>query len=122
VKASILVVVIDVQGPDSVTIKKGVAEGTKVSRLQLTVGDDDDAIASLTAWRETAERWGNATEDVGLKKGDVVFLAGMKSHKLLKVILMPIRYLRSVQGRGRQTYGVALFEVQYGDLLSYHPQ
>jgi hypothetical protein len=73
-KASMVVAIIDLQGPDSVTIKKGMNEGTKVSRLELTIGDDDDSIASLTAWRETAEKWGNATEEAGVKKGDVIFL------------------------------------------------
>lgn len=69
-----IVVVIEVEGPDSITIKKGPNRGSKVSRLQLTIGDDDDEVIGLTAWRETAERWGNATEEEGLKMGDVVFL------------------------------------------------
>jgi hypothetical protein len=63
------------EGPDSMTIKKkGVNEGSKVSRLKLTIGDDDDSVVELVAWRETAERWGNSTEEMGVKKGDVVFL------------------------------------------------
>lgn len=67
------------QGPDSVTVKKGPNEGTKVSRLRLTIGDDDDSVVEAVAWRETAERWGNSTEEEGIKKGDVVFLENVSA-------------------------------------------
>ena len=77
IKASVLVAIVELEGPDTVTTKKAHLEGSKISRLRLTVGDDDDSIVSLTAWRETAERWGNTTDEVGLKRGDVVFLESL---------------------------------------------
>jgi hypothetical protein len=73
-KTCLLLAVLEVDGPDDVTVRRGPDAGRVVSVLRLIVGDEASTIRKLTAWREVAEAWGGATQDaVGIRCGDVVY-------------------------------------------------
>jgi hypothetical protein len=73
-KTCLLLAVLEVEGPDEVTVRRGPDAGRVVSVLRLIVGDEASTIRKLTAWREVAEAWGGATQDaVGIRCGDVVY-------------------------------------------------
>ena len=73
-KTCLLLAVLEVDGPDEVTVRRGPDAGRVVSVLRLIVGDEASTIRNLTAWREVAEAWGGATQDaVGIRCGDVVY-------------------------------------------------
>ncbi|KAF8470504.1 hypothetical protein DFH94DRAFT_674822 [Russula ochroleuca] len=73
-KTCVLLAVLEVDGPDEVTVRRGPDTGHVVSVLRLIVGDEASTIRKLTAWREVAETWGGATQDaVGIRCGDVVY-------------------------------------------------
>lgn len=76
-KVSLLVAVLEIEGPDTIHIKKGVDAGKAISILKVIVGDEDGAVCRLTAWREVAEQWGGSYTDTlepSLKRGDIVYL------------------------------------------------
>jgi hypothetical protein len=56
--ACLLLAVLEVDGPDEVTVRRGPDAGRVVSVLRLIVGDEASTIRKLTAWREVAECWG----------------------------------------------------------------
>lgn len=74
-KISLLVAVLEVEGPISVNVKRGPDAGTAVALLKLIVGDEKGVILRLTAWRDTAEKMSGIDEanHPGIKKGDIVF-------------------------------------------------
>ncbi|KZT23880.1 hypothetical protein NEOLEDRAFT_1095249 [Neolentinus lepideus HHB14362 ss-1] len=69
-KISVVVAVLEADGPDMITIKKGAETGKEVAILKMIVGDEHGTVAKLTSWREVAEAWGG----VPVKRGDVVLL------------------------------------------------
>jgi hypothetical protein len=74
-KVNLLLAVLEIEGPDSIRIKKGVDAGKEVSILKMILGDEENNVCKLTAWREVADEWGGCiayTE--GAKRGDVVYL------------------------------------------------
>ncbi|KAF8610180.1 hypothetical protein BDV93DRAFT_430371 [Ceratobasidium sp. AG-I] len=71
VRATLLVAVLEVDGPDPITTKAGV----ETHLMRLVVGDDDGAVGKITAWGETALEWGGAKRMQGLRRGDVVLLS-----------------------------------------------
>lgn len=76
-KANLLVAVLEIEGPESIRIKKGTDAGKEVSLLKVIVGDEDGGVCRLTVWREVAEQWGGAyvdSKEPSMKKGDVVYL------------------------------------------------
>lgn len=79
IKSNILVAVLEVDGPSSVMIRKGVDAGKEVSVLKLIVSDGGP-ILRVTAWRETADKWGGLQSfsegaySSGIRRGDVVYL------------------------------------------------
>lgn len=76
-KVTVLAAVLEVDGPDTIHIKKGAEAGKEVSLLKLILGDEDGCVCKLTAWRETAESWGGVDPvDTAprVKRGDVVLL------------------------------------------------
>ncbi|TCD61378.1 hypothetical protein EIP91_008532 [Steccherinum ochraceum] len=76
-KVSVLAAVLEVDGPDTIRIKKGVDAGKEVSLLKLILGDEDGAVCKLTAWREVAEAWGGSYATLSapaVKRGDIVLL------------------------------------------------
>ncbi|KAH9980829.1 hypothetical protein BGW80DRAFT_1434199 [Lactifluus volemus] len=72
-KVCLLLSVLEVDGPDEVTVRRGPDAGHVVSVLRLIVGDEANTIRKLTAWREIAETWGGATQAEGVRRGDVVY-------------------------------------------------
>jgi hypothetical protein len=73
-KTCLLLAVLEVDGPDEVTVRRGPDAGRVVSVLRLIVGDEAGTIRKLTAWRAVAEAWGGATQEaVGMRRGDVVY-------------------------------------------------
>ncbi|KAI9445951.1 hypothetical protein H4582DRAFT_517837 [Lactarius indigo] len=69
----LLLTVLEVDGPDDVTVRRGPDTGRVISVLRLILGDETSTICKLTAWREVAETWGGATQAVGMRRGDVVY-------------------------------------------------
>ncbi|KAH8984018.1 hypothetical protein EDB92DRAFT_1936585 [Lactarius akahatsu] len=69
----LLLTVLEVDGPDGVTVRRGPDTGRAISVLRLILGDETSTICKLTAWREIAETWGGATQAVGMRRGDVVY-------------------------------------------------
>ncbi|KAF9055753.1 hypothetical protein BJ165DRAFT_1521730 [Panaeolus papilionaceus] len=73
-KINVLLAVLEVEGPDTIRIKKGVDAGREVSILKLILGDDAGQVCKLTAWRDVAENWGGSVKSIGTKRGDVVHI------------------------------------------------
>lgn len=73
-KATILVALLDVDGPDYISVKRGPHAGSQVARLTWTVGEESGLVSKVTAWRETAETWGGLERDTEGKRGDIVLL------------------------------------------------
>ncbi|KAF8590224.1 hypothetical protein K439DRAFT_1628115 [Ramaria rubella] len=71
-KITLLLGVLEVDGPSYVTVKTGAQAGSEIGLLKLIVGDENSAVCKLVAWRETAEVWGGAESEPGLKRGDIV--------------------------------------------------
>jgi hypothetical protein len=75
-KTCLLLAVLEVDGPDEVTVRRGPDAGCVVSVLRLIVGDEASTICKLTAWREVAQMWGGTTTDaagIRVRRGDVVY-------------------------------------------------
>ncbi|KAI6043369.1 hypothetical protein EDC04DRAFT_2652780, partial [Pisolithus marmoratus] len=76
-KVNVLVVVLEVEGPDTVKVKTGPSAGQEVSILKFILGDEEGCVCRLTAWRDTAEVWGGYGMDPdsppALARGDVVY-------------------------------------------------
>ncbi|OCH91681.1 hypothetical protein OBBRIDRAFT_513020 [Obba rivulosa] len=76
-KVNLLVAVLEVDGPDTIRVKKGPDAGNEVSVLKMILGDEDGAVCKLTVWREVAELWGGAYLDAScpaIKRGDIVLM------------------------------------------------
>ena len=75
-KVNILVAVLEVEGPDTIKVKKGLDAGKEVSILKMILGDEEGCVCRLTAWRDTAELWGGygsgPDPPPAMKRGDVV--------------------------------------------------
>jgi len=69
---TLLLGVLEVDGPNYVTIKTGNHPGSEVGLLKLIVGDEQGAISKAVAWRETADVWGGMGNEPALKRGDIV--------------------------------------------------
>ncbi|KAJ3535488.1 hypothetical protein NMY22_g6467 [Coprinellus aureogranulatus] len=73
-KVNLLLAILEVDGPETITIKNGKDAGKKVGLLKLILGDQEGSVCKLTAWREVAEEWGGVGRGLGCKRGDVVHL------------------------------------------------
>ncbi|KAF8461445.1 hypothetical protein JB92DRAFT_2839104 [Gautieria morchelliformis] len=71
-KVTLLLGVLEVEGPSYVNVKTGHYAGSEVALLKLIVGDEQATMCKLIAWRDTAELWGGMDDDGGLKRGDIV--------------------------------------------------
>ncbi|KAI0040866.1 hypothetical protein FA95DRAFT_1611467 [Auriscalpium vulgare] len=78
-KVNVLLVVLEVDGPDLITIKKGADAGKQIYVLKMILGDEDGAVCRLTAWRDVAEMWGGVGQAVGIKRGDIVHLENVSA-------------------------------------------
>ncbi|KIP04141.1 hypothetical protein PHLGIDRAFT_76458 [Phlebiopsis gigantea 11061_1 CR5-6] len=89
-KVNLLVAIMEVEGPDTIHIKKGPDSGKEVSILKIIVGDEHGGVCRLTAWREVAEQWGGSyanTPAPSLKRGDVVYLQSVFLPMLLYILV-----------------------------------
>ncbi|KAJ7880744.1 hypothetical protein B0H14DRAFT_1533808 [Mycena olivaceomarginata] len=73
-KVTLLLAVLEVDGPDSFYFKKGKDAGKESFVLKMILGDEDGNVSKLTAWREVAQDWGGCGEQVGVKRGDILLL------------------------------------------------
>ena len=79
-KVNVLMAVLEVEGPDMVTIRKGQYAGDQVSILKMILGDDDGNVLKLTAWRDVAEMCGIGTDtQPPIRRGDIVLFQGLSS-------------------------------------------
>ncbi|KAG8764713.1 hypothetical protein FRC12_007930 [Ceratobasidium sp. 428] len=74
VRVTLLVAVLEVDGPDPITTKGG----QETHLLRLVVGEDDGSVGKLAAWGDTALEWGGAHRMPGLRRGDVVLLSDIQ--------------------------------------------
>ncbi|KAG1849271.1 hypothetical protein DFJ58DRAFT_452927 [Suillus subalutaceus] len=72
-KVNILLATLEVEGPDTVRVKKGLDAGKEVSVLKMILGDEDGSVCKLTAWRDVADAWGA----LGVKRGDIIYLENL---------------------------------------------
>ncbi|KAG2337242.1 hypothetical protein BDR05DRAFT_970458, partial [Suillus weaverae] len=72
-KVNILLATLEVEGPDTVLVKKGPDAGKEVSVLKMILGDEDGSLCKLTAWRDVADAWGA----LGVKRGDIIYLGNL---------------------------------------------
>ncbi|KAK2462868.1 hypothetical protein APHAL10511_005066 [Amanita phalloides] len=81
-KVTLLLAVMEVDGPDMVKIKKGRDAGKEVGVLRLIVGDEEGRVGKLTAWREVAVAWGGHVEgSTAVKRGDVVLIESVNGSR-----------------------------------------
>ncbi|KAF6761339.1 hypothetical protein DFP72DRAFT_1042197 [Ephemerocybe angulata] len=76
-KMCFLLAVLEVEGPDVITIRKGREAGKQVGLLKGILGDEEGRVCKFTGWREVAEEWGGVGEGEGWKRGDVVYLENL---------------------------------------------
>ena len=74
IKINVLLAVLEVEGPDTIRIKKGPEAGKEVAILKMILGDEEGTACKLTAWREVAEEWGGSGNTVAAKRGDIVHI------------------------------------------------
>ncbi|KAF9524100.1 hypothetical protein CPB83DRAFT_861887, partial [Crepidotus variabilis] len=73
-KIDVLLAALELEGPETIKIKKGVDAGKEVSIFKMILGDDEGEVCKLTAWREIADDWGGNGKMVGPKRGDILFM------------------------------------------------
>ena len=76
-KVNLLVAVLEIDGPDTIRVKRGPDAGKEVSLLKMVLGDESGGPCRLSAWREVAEAWSGLSTTASAqstKKGDIVFL------------------------------------------------
>jgi hypothetical protein len=74
IKVNVLLAVLEVEGPDTIRIKKGPEAGKEIAILKMILGDEEGTVCKLTAWREVAEEWGGSEKTVAAKRGDIVHI------------------------------------------------
>ncbi|KAH7921051.1 hypothetical protein BV22DRAFT_756451 [Leucogyrophana mollusca] len=72
-KVSVLLAALEVEGPDTIKIKKGADAGNEVAILKMILGDEEGSVCKLTAWRDVAEVWGGSSASPALKRGDILY-------------------------------------------------
>ena len=90
---NVLMAVLEVEGPDAVTIRKGREAGNQASILKMILGDEDGNVLKLTAWRDIAEVWGIGTDtQPPIRRGDVVLFQSLSSFvfRICRARLTPI--------------------------------
>ena len=76
-KVTLLLGVLEVEGPSYVKVKTGHYAGSEVTLLKLIIGDETRVLCKMVAWRETAELWGGVDTGPGLKRGDITLFESM---------------------------------------------
>lgn len=70
-KITVLLAILETDGPDVVRQKKGPGAGEEIYIFKVILGDEQGNVCKLTAWRDVADEWGN---NIGVKRGDVVLI------------------------------------------------
>ncbi|KAI0056445.1 hypothetical protein BV25DRAFT_1814042 [Artomyces pyxidatus] len=78
-KVNVLLAVLEVDGPDSITLRKGADAGKDIYVLKMILGDEDNVVCKLTAWREVAEAWGGVLDTVAVRRGDILYLENVSA-------------------------------------------
>ncbi|TFY69873.1 hypothetical protein EVG20_g2977 [Dentipellis fragilis] len=78
-KVSLLLAVLEVEGPDSIRLKKGADADKEIYVFKTILGNEAGVVCKLTAWREVAETWGGIGQSTGIKRGDVVYFESKRS-------------------------------------------
>ena len=85
IKVNVLLAVLEVEGPDTIRIKKGPEAGKEVTILKMILGDEEGTACKLTAWREVAEEWGGSGKSVAAKRGDIVHIESKRNCRFLSM-------------------------------------
>ncbi|KAJ7983003.1 hypothetical protein DFH06DRAFT_714026 [Mycena polygramma] len=76
-QVTLLLAVLEVDGPDTFRFKKGKDAGKESFVLKMILGDEDGNVCKLTAWREVAQDWGGCGDEIGAKRGDILLLTNV---------------------------------------------
>ena len=74
-KVAILVAVLEVDGPDTITIKNGAEAGKQISMLKMILGDEEGNVSKLVACRDITDVWGGNTAYPAVKRGDICYVS-----------------------------------------------
>ncbi|TRM57924.1 hypothetical protein BD626DRAFT_205100 [Schizophyllum amplum] len=74
-KVTLLLAVLEIDGPDTIRVKRGADAGREVSVLRMVLGDEAGRVCKLAAWREVADTWAAAK----VRRGDVVLLENVNA-------------------------------------------
>ena len=125
-KVNVLMAVLEVEGPDAVTIRKGQYAGNQASILKMILGDGDGNILKLTAWRDVAEMWGIGTDtQPPIRRGDIVLFqsaSDLSSGYFQSDQLHPHRHslwLGSSRWCATNVHSFTVCEANSGDMLSH---
>jgi hypothetical protein len=122
-KVSILAAVFEVEGPDTITIKKGMDAGKQISLLKMILGDEGGDVCKLTAWRDVADSWGGNLTAPAVKKGDICFVESMSlALRLLSIILIVLYRCDGILGTSNRclTNSISIPHVEARYLLSHN--
>ncbi|KAJ6544176.1 hypothetical protein B0H19DRAFT_956481 [Mycena capillaripes] len=106
-KVTLLLAVLEVDGPDSFRFKKGKDAGKESFVLKMILGDEDGNVCKLTAWREVAQDWGGCGDEIGAKRGDILLLTGTFRVSCL-LVLVDGNYLIDVMAAFEPSTAVTL--------------
>ncbi|KAK7053798.1 hypothetical protein R3P38DRAFT_3305223 [Favolaschia claudopus] len=79
-KVTLLLAVLEVDGPDTIHFKKGKDAGKESFVLKMILGDEEGNVCKLTAWREVAQDWGGCGDQIGAKRGDILLLTDVMAN------------------------------------------
>jgi hypothetical protein len=69
-----LAAVLEVDGPDTITIKNGADAGKQIPLLKMILGDEEGNVCKLAAWQDIADVWGGNTTYPAVKRGDICYI------------------------------------------------
>ncbi|KAK7049280.1 hypothetical protein VNI00_005881 [Paramarasmius palmivorus] len=79
-KVNMLLAILEVDGPETIHLKRGPDAGKEISVLKMILGDEEGNLCKLTAWREVAEVWSGVDDHVAVKRGDVIYLQNVTAN------------------------------------------
>jgi len=97
IKVNVLLAVLEIEGPDTIRIKKGPEAGKEIAILKMILSDEEGTACKLTAWREVAEEWGGSGKTVAAKRGDIVHIENIKAacDPSTSILMSASQYLNS---------------------------
>jgi hypothetical protein len=110
-RATLLLAVLEADGPDTVTLKQGPDRGREVAVMRLLCGDEDGEVAKITAWRESAEEMGGA----GAKRGDIIHVESESAREGHARAILTRRRSPRYMGRSWHTFIHGVATVQDAD-------